>query len=226
MNVDAALTAYGEEKPRLRGVSHQYAFFFFTAANALLLWLAVGARAKFGVFIYALSVSTLYAASSMYHRGTWSDVVTQRIRRLDHSSIFLVIAGSYTPVFMLLLPAEQLPIGLGLVWGLSILGIAKSLLWVSSPKWVTTLLAIGAGWSGAYYVVELKVQMGAVPFMLLMGCGLSYTIGGIIYARKRPDPLPKVFGYHEIFHALVILGCLFHHVHVWLVLDLFGALSR
>lgn len=224
--MDAALTAYGEEKPRLRGVSHQYAFFFFTAANALLLWQAIGARAKFGVLVYALSISTLYAASSMYHRGTWSFAVTQWIRRLDHASIFFVVAGSYTPVFMLLLPPGQLTLGLGLVWTLSILGIAKSLLWVGSPKWLTTLLAIGAGWSGAYYVFNLRTQMGPLPFALILGCGFSYTIGGIIYARKRPDPVPKVFGYHEIFHALVILGCLCHHLHVWLLLDLVGALPR
>lgn len=218
----AAPLSYGE-KPRLRGVSHQWAFFGFALANGTLLLQTRGRRAQLAVLIYALSVAFLYGVSALYHRVDWSAVVFQRIRRLDHSAIFLLIAGSYTPLFLVLLPESQAQSPLLLVWLFATLGVAKSIFWSRSPSWVTTCLALGAGWCGVDYVLNLGDAMGSSSLYLLVGSGVLYTVGGVVYALRRPDPMPKTFGYHEVFHALVVAGGIMHHVHVRLMLANNGA---
>ena len=216
-------TVDGEEKPRLRGVSHQVAFFAVGLANLALLTLAEGTRAKLAVLIYALSMAFLYGVSATYHRRTWTGRGLERIRRLDHSAIFLLIAGSYTPLFMVLLPASYDGSPLLLVWLFASLGVAKSMLWSKSPGWITTVLAIAAGWCAVSHVLALASAMGSVSFTLLLMSGIVYTLGGTVYALRKPDPLPKTFGYHEVFHALVITGGALHYGHLLAMLSTIGA---
>ncbi len=211
-------------KPRLRGVSHQVAFFAFLAANAVLMSAVEGSRAQLTILIYGASLAFLYGVSTLYHRPTWGPVGRRRMRSLDHSAIFVMIAGSYAPVFLLLLPEDYEGNPLLVMSILAGLGVAKSLIWAHGPKWITAVLAIAVGWSLLTPVIELIDAMGTLSFVLLVLSGFIYSVGGIVYALKRPDPFPTVFGYHEVFHALVILAGLVHYVHVLLVLDVAGAL--
>ncbi|MFP6684879.1 MAG: hemolysin III family protein [Polyangiaceae bacterium] len=222
--MDKPTSVYGEEKPRLRGVSHQFAFFGFGLGNLILFAATTERRATVAILIYALSVAFLYGVSALYHRGTWSERALSRIRRLDHSAIFLLIAGSYTPLFMLLLPADYAgghP--LRLVWFFTCLGILKTLVWPRSPGWITTVLAIATGWCAIRHVLALAPSIGTLSFTLLALSGVAYTLGGAVYAVRRPNPFPRIFGYHEVFHALVITGGLFHYAHLWILLDTVGA---
>lgn len=213
------------DKPRYRGLSHQYAFFVFLVANACLLSCVSGEQATRAVWVYAASLAFLYGVSSMYHRGVWSEGSRKLMRSLDHSGIFILIAGSYTPLFMLLTPEAYGADPLMMMWILAALGVGKSILWSQGPKWITAMLAIAMGWSAIVYAFDMRALMGAPSFALLVACGLVYTAGGIIFAVRRPDPLPEVFGYHEVFHALVITGSLLHYGHALLVLDAVGALA-
>ena len=140
------------------------------------------------------------------------------MRRLDHSAIFVLIAGSYTPLFMLLMSPSDAARPLRIVWAFAFVGIAKALFWSRSPSWITAAMAVVAGWCAISDVLALASAMGTWSFRLLVASGVAYTIGGIVYATRRPDPVPKVFGYHEVFHALVIAGGLLHHAHLWVLL--------
>ncbi len=212
---------YRADKPRFRGVSHQIAFFVFLAASCLLFILARGAG-RTAVAVHGLSACFLFGTSALYHRGRWSHKAAGRMRRVDHSAIFVLIAGSYSPEFMLLSPSGN---ALILIWSFAGLGVLKALLWPDSPGWVTAALAIGVGWSGAAHLPALAPAMGTVSVALLIAAGIIYTVGGIVYATRRPDPLPKVFGYHEVFHLFVISGCITHFVHFVLVLRAAGVLG-
>lgn len=200
-------------KPRLRGVSHHAAFYVAIVATiALVLW-APSARAGRASAIYGATLTALFGISALYHRPTWSPEKRQLLRRLDHSAIFLLIAGTYTPLFWLLDPSDaKRP--LFVVWIGAALGIAKSLLWPKAPKVITAALCVILGWAVIGDVVRLSPIMGGISVALLVAGGVIYSLGAVVYARKRPDPAPLVFGYHEIFHALVILAsvCTFAHV--------------
>ena len=210
-------------KPRLRGVSHQFAFFVFLAANTVLL-ASVDVAGRPAVWVYAGSLGFLYAVSSTYHRRDWTELGRKRMRSLDHSGIFVLIAGSYSPLFMTLADTGTRNEAMWLMWGLAAVGVTKSLLWAHGPKWITAALAIGMGWSAVVYALELAPIMGSPSIELLLASGVVYTLGGIIYALKRPDPFPTVFGYHEVFHACVIAGSLTHYAHTLLVLRAGGHL--
>jgi len=215
--VAAAIALPSHEKPRLRGVSHQFAFFVFLAANVMLLVAVGDGPGRLATLIYGGSLGFLYGVSSLYHRLSWSPAGRRRMRSLDHSAIFVLIAGSYTPLFMLLsTPGSDSP--LLVTWGLAAIGVTKSLVWPGSPKWVTAALAISVGWSVITQVIALATVMGPGALWLLVASGVIYSMGGTVYALKRPDPLPRVFGYHEVFHAFVIAGSLCHYAHVLLVL--------
>ena len=212
-------------KPRLRGVSHQLAFFVFLLATTMLFLLVQGAAARWAVGVYGMSICMLLGTSALYHRGRWSHKVAARIQRLDHSAIFVLIAGSYTPLFLLLYPADRAFGPLAMVWLFASLGVLKAMVWPKSPGWVTAALAIGVGWCGVWHVTALADSMGAAALALIVGAGITYTVGGLVYASRRPDPLPKIFGYHEVFHALVVTAGAAHFVHVVLLLDRTGALA-
>ena len=191
-------------KPKLRGVFHECAFFVSFATGALLILLADGGRERFAVAIYAVAITALFGASALYHRPTWSVPVRRWLRRLDHSSIFLLIAGTFTPFALLVMDGPLATAILIVVWAGALSGIVLKFAWIDAPRWLTATVFVALGWVAVFAMPQLWSQLGAVPVLLLGVGGLLYTVGAVIYATKRPDPVPTVFGYHEIFHLLVI----------------------
>jgi hemolysin III len=200
-------------KPLLRGVSHQIGFFCAVAATAALVLRApVGAGVP--AFIFGLTLINLLGTSALYHRIDWSVVARKRMRRLDHAGIFLLIAGGYTPIFALVPSTAGGHNALIAIWVGSGLGVIKSLLWPDAPKWMTALLCVGLGWTVIGQVTDRTPVIGALSVGLLVASGVIYSLGAAVYALKRPDPLPRIFGYHEVFHMLVVVAsvCLYAHV--------------
>jgi hemolysin III len=191
-------------KPRLRGVSHQYAFFAAMAAGAALVVLARGAEARVAVAVYALSLCAMFGASALYHRIDWSPRPRAWLRRLDHSMIYVLVAGTYTPFALLVLaPALGWTI-LAIVWAGAVIGVVLSLAWIDKPRWLTAALYVALGWVAVVVMPQLWDRAGVMAVALLATGGVLYTLGAVVYARRRPDPAPRVFGYHEVFHVLVI----------------------
>ncbi len=198
-------------KPRLRGVSHQYAFFVSLACGAALILTATGGRARLAAGIYAAAVSALLGTSALYHRVTWRPPVRRWMRRLDHSMIFVLIAGTYTPVALLALKGQLANAILIVVWAGAIAGSLSKLLWIDAPKWVFAAVYVALGFVSAAVFGELPAAIGWLGVAGLATGGLLYTVGAIVYASERPNPVPKVFGYHEVFHALVIGAAALHY---------------
>ena len=197
-------------KPLLRGVSHQIAFFVALVGAVALLLLARDRTALTGAAVYGASLATLFGVSALYHRRNWAPAPRTLMRKLDHSAIFVLIAGTFTP-FCLSLGDRGGALGLSLVWGGALLGIAQSLFWVHAPKWVVAVACVALAWS---MTPLLARAADAHELALLLAGGLLYSAGAVIYALKRPDPAPAVFGYHEVFHALVIAGSACHYAAV------------
>ena len=196
-------------KPLLRGVLHEVAAFVAFVAGAVLVFLASGARARFGALIYGISLVALLAVSAIYHRRNWSEKGRAVMRRLDHSAIFLLIAGTYTPLSFLL-GSRSGWIFLGIVWAGALLGIVMSIAWVRAPKALVALVCVLLGWAAVPLLPALKAALGTGAVVLLAAGGVVYSLGAAVYALRRPDPFPNVFGYHEIFHALVIAAAVCH----------------
>jgi hemolysin III len=197
----------GGIKPRLRGVSHQWAFFVSVATGVALVLAAPSGRATAAAAIYAVSVAGLFGASALYHRINWSTAGARRwMRRLDHSMIFLLIAGTYTPFAVLALDGPLATAILLVVWTAALGGIVLKLVWIDAPKWLIALIYVAIGWVALAAFPQLLEKLGVTATAMVAAGGLLYTAGAIVYARQRPDPVPTVFGYHEIFHALVILA--------------------
>lgn len=197
-------------KPRLRGVSHQFAAMVALGAGAVLVAAAPTARATLAALVYGASLVCLFSVSGLYHRRHWSPVARQHMRRLDHASIFLVIAGSYTPFCLLPLYDHGGLTLLALVWIGAAVGIVKTIFWVHAPKPLTALIYVVLGGFVLTYLHEVRAVLSLQQLTLLWLGGIFYTVGAVIYALKRPDPFPAVFGYHEIFHVLVILASICH----------------
>jgi hemolysin III len=162
--------------------------------------------------VYAVSLSALFGVSALYHEVTWSVPVRRWMRRLDHSMIFFLIAGTYTPFGMLVLSGTLAEVVLAVVWGGALLGMALNLVWIDAPKWLGAIVYISLGWVAAVAFPELLVQLGATATALIVLGGVLYSAGAAVYAVRRPDPAPEVFGYHEVFHALVIAAAIAHYV--------------
>lgn len=201
-------------KPRLRGVLHQYAFFVSLVSGGILLALAPTRRALVVAAIYGLSVSALFGASALYHRVHWSPSGRRWMARLDHSMINVLIAGTFTPFGVLAISGTLAAVLLAVVWGGALAGIALHLVWIDVPKWLSALLYVVLGWVGVVALPQMLTQVGWPPTLLLFTGGLLYSVGALVYALRRPDPAPAVFGYHEIFHALVVVAALVHYVAV------------
>jgi hemolysin III len=197
-------------KPRLRGVSHQYAFFVALAAGAALVVFARGGEARVAVAVYALSLCAMFGASALYHRIDWQPRPRAWLRRLDHSMIFVLVAGTYTPFAVLVLAPALGWALLGVVWGGAVAGVVLSLLWVDAPRWLSAALYVALGWVAVVGLPQLWDRAGAMAVALLATGGVLYTVGAVVYARRRPDPAPRVFGYHEVFHVLVIAAAAVH----------------
>jgi hemolysin III len=198
-----------QEKPLLRGVSHEVA-----AAGALFAWITLAmvagpGRARAAANVYGASLFSLFFVSALYHRPRWTARARLLMRRLDHSAIFLLIAGTYTPFCLLLPRASGLPL-LAIVWGGAAAGVLQSILWVRAPKPLVAAVYVLLGWAVVPVVPALRDALGGGAIALLFAGGAAYTVGAIVYAARRPDPFPRVFGYHEVFHALVIAAAACH----------------
>jgi hemolysin III len=204
-------------KPRLRGVFHQYAFVASLAVGAAIVAAASGALERVAAAVFAATVSVMFGISALYHRITWRPAVRRWMRRLDHAAIYLLIAGTYTPFGLLALDGAWRWTLLPIVWGGALAAIVLKVAWIDGPRWVTAAIAIGLGWVGIVAVPELYAEAGAFGLTLLAIGGVLYTGGAVVYARGRPDPLPTVFGYHELFHLLVIGAAACQYVAVGFV---------
>jgi hemolysin III len=203
-------------KPLLRGVSHQVACGVALVAGALL-WRSVATdAARHAVAVYTASLVALFGVSAAYHRPTWTPRARQWMRRLDHAAIFVFIAGTYTPLCLALAPADGATLE-AVVWVGALAGVLQSMLWVQAPKPLIAVLYLALGWSVLPYVGRMRAAAGIAPLALILGGGVVYSAGALVYAKKRPDPAPRVFGYHEVFHALVIVAAVLHFTAVALV---------
>ena len=193
-----------EPRPRLRGVSHQYAFFAALAFGALLVAGSSGASERTVAAVFAGTLATMFGVSALYHRVTWRPRARRWMRRLDHAAIYLLIAGTYTPFALLALSGAWRWTVLPIVWGGALAAILLKLAWVDAPKWLSAAIGLTLGWIGVIALPQLVSHAGWAGIALLAAGGLLYTVGAVVYAVQRPDPVPAVFGYHELFHALVI----------------------
>jgi hemolysin III len=191
-------------RPALRGVFHQYAFVVFAVLGIALTVAATGSTERAAAAAIGGSVAVTFGISALYHRVTWTPSVREIMRLLDHAAIFLLIAGTYTPYGLLVLSGAWRYAVLAVVWSGALAAILQQLLWRSAPKWVTPLLAVALGWVGVVAFPVLLETTGWAGAALLSAGGALYTLGAVVYALRRPDPVPAVFGYHELFHALTI----------------------
>jgi hemolysin III len=201
-------------KPRLRGLLHLYAFFASLPALAVLLVAARSGRAVFAATVYGASLVALFGVSALYHRVTWSLSARRWMGRLDHAMINVLIAGSFTPIGLLVLSGTLATALLGLIWGGAVASILLHVLWIDAPKPLSALIYLLLGWSGTAAVPQVVTEIGWLPTVLLALGGALYSAGAAVYALRRPDPAPAVFGYHEVFHALVIAAAATHYAVV------------
>lgn len=207
-------------KPYLRGHFHQAAFFIALGASLMLIAKAQGQTAIVVVVIYCLSLMTLLGVSALYHRITWNPGQRAWMRRLDHSAIFLLIAGTCTPMAILGIRGDQGLQFLAIIWATAVVGMIQSLFWVNAPKWLAAILYLIAGWLAVPYLPEINRAMGSSGVFFLLSGGIVYSLGALVYAFKRPNPFPKTFGYHEIFHILVVIAAALHFIAIDLLLSL------
>ncbi len=205
-----ASTALRPPKPRLRGVSHLWAFIAWIPTSIALLVTAPAGVARFSALIYALGVGAMLGVSAAYHRVGWSPAMHVLLGRLDHSTIFLAIAGTYTPVALIVLSGWTQVAILVVAWGGAVVGIALQWLPVRPPRWLFTAVYALVGWAAVLALPQLWTGLGPAGFFLILGGGLFYTLGAVVYALKKPDPWPLTFGYHEVFHACTIVALLLH----------------
>jgi hemolysin III len=204
--------------PRLRGVFHLIGFVAAVAAGVVLIALSDGAREKVASWVYVVSLAAMFGASALYHRYPWRSAAARaRARRIDHSTIFLFIAGTYTPFALLSFTGVLPGIVLATVWSGAALGIVLNLLWIDAPRWLTAAAYIAVGWAGVALIPRMFSDVGSAGAVLVMVGGGLYTLGAVAYATKRPNPLPRWVGFHEVFHALVTAAAVLQFVAVSLV---------
>ncbi|MHB1064899.1 MAG: PAQR family membrane homeostasis protein TrhA [Georgenia sp.] len=205
-------------KPRLRGWLHSVTAPVALVAGIVLVVLAPTTPGKITTAVFAASSVVLFGCSAVYHRGTWSPRATAVLRRLDHANIFLLIAGTYTPLAVLLLDAATARLLLVIVWAGAALGIAARMLWLSAPRWVYVPIYLALGWVAVGFLPRFWTTGGPAVVWLVAISGLAYTLGALVYAMKRPNPSPRWFGFHEIFHVGTVIGygCTFAAVAVTL----------
>jgi hemolysin III len=208
---EATADAIALVKPKLRGVSHEWAFFLSLGFGVALILFAKTPKATLAVAIYAVSLSALFGTSALYHRVNWRrPQVRQWMRRLDHSMIFFLIAGTYTPFALLVLHGALASAILVVVWIGAVAGAIVEMIWIDHPKWVAAIIYLALGWVAVAAFPELWSEMGVAGTMLVAAGGLLYTAGAVVYATQRPNPNPAIFGYHEVFHLLVIAAAVAH----------------
>jgi hemolysin III len=200
-------------KPLLRGVSHQVAAAFALVGGIALVNAATGLRGALAAAVYGVALTAQFAISAAYHRPRWGTRARLFMRRLDHAAIFMLIAGTYTPFCLLLPPETGRPL-LALVWSGALGGMVLSVAWPLAPKWLMAALTVGLGWAIVPIFPAMLGAIGWSGLALLAAGGIAYTVGAVVYATRFPDPFPRVFGYHEVFHALVIAAAICHYIAV------------
>jgi len=210
-----------ELKPRLRGWLHAYAAVISIISGAAMI--AVAAAVKGGsagatTSIYCATVTLLFGTSALYHRLDWGPAARRLMKRLDHSMIFVFIAGTYTPIAALTLPRTPAMAVLIAVWSGAVVGVGLQTLWPSAPRWLSAPCYIALGWVAVFVMPDLLHNAGVAAFVLIVAGGAIYTIGGVVYALKRPNPVPGVFGFHEVFHLCTLVAAACHYVAIWLAI--------
>jgi hemolysin III len=208
-----------DDIPLLRGVLHAWAFWFALAAGAALIVLAPDGTARLAAAIYGVGLCALFAGSALYHRWRWNPAWRPILRRIDHSTIFVFIAASYTPVALLVLDGALRVTVLAVVWTGALAGVVFSVAWITAPRWLVAGTYLALGWMAVVATPQLVHRLPVTPLALLAAGGLLYTTGAVVYALKRPNISPRWFGFHELFHAFVIGAALAHFVAMagWVV---------
>jgi hemolysin III len=200
-------------KPRLRGVFHELGFYAAVGAGVPLVLTAEDGRARASAAVFSGCVAVCFGASALYHRPTWRPNVRAWLARLDHGGVYLLIAGTYTPFGLLVMSTDWAVPVLSVVWGGALVAMLLKLVWIRAPKWLSAAIGVGLGWVGAAAFSQLlKVQL--LGLVLVIAGGLLYTAGAAVYAWRRPDPVPQVFGYHELFHVLTLSGVGCHYAAI------------
>ncbi|MEU4566021.1 hemolysin III family protein [Micromonospora sp. NPDC023956] len=205
----------------MRGWLHTYAFFVALVCGTVLCAIAAtrpGWAPLASCLVYSLTVCGLFGTSALYHRRVWSERGYQVMRRMDHSMIFVFIAGTYTPFCLLLLDSRAATIMLTLVWGGALGGVALKLVWPHAPRWISAPLYLALGWVSVAIVPDVLHRGGVAALTLLAVGGAIYSVGAVFYALRRPDPWPTVFGHHEFFHACTLVAALCHHIAIYFAL--------
>lgn len=205
-----------EVKPSWRGWIHAGTFPVTVAAGIVLIALANGPVATWAVAVFTLTSMLLFGVSALYHRFDWKPATKRALKRFDHANIFLLIAGTYTPIALLTLPREQGLILLVSVWAGAVLGILFRVFWLGAPRWLYVALYIGLGWAAVMFMPDI-FRVNPAAMVLVIAGGLMYTVGAVVYGAKKPNPVPGVFGFHEIFHTLTVLAFLCHWTAALLV---------
>ncbi|WP_141989735.1 PAQR family membrane homeostasis protein TrhA [Rhodoglobus vestalii] len=213
---DAIAFDTADAKPTWRGWIHAATFPVAVVLGIILIVMADGVPAKVSSAVFVASSLMLFGVSALYHRFNWSDRTRMLLKRFDHSNIFLLIAGSYTPITVLALAPEKATLLLWLVWSGAALGIGFRIFWVGAPRWLYVPLYVLLGWAAMMFVVDF-FQTNWIMMTLILAGGLFYTAGAVVYGLKRPNPIPGVFGFHEIFHTLTLLAFLCHWAGIFLV---------
>ncbi|HZC73165.1 MAG TPA: hemolysin III family protein [Jatrophihabitans sp.] len=215
----ALASAVAELKPRLRGWLHAYAAIVSIVTGAVLVAVAAAARGESAgatTGIYAATVTLLFGTSALYHRLNWGPRGRAIMKRLDHSMIFVFIAGTYTPIAALTLPRTAALAVLAAVWTGAVFGVVLQTAWPQAPHWLALPCYIAVGWVAVFVFPDLLRNGGVAAFVLIAAGGVLYTLGALVYGIKRPDPWPGTFGFHEVFHACTLLAALCHYVAIWL----------
>jgi hemolysin III len=208
-----------ELKPRLRGFLHTYAAAISVASGAVLIAVASalkGGAAAASTSIYSATVTLLFGTSALYHRRTWSPRAHAIMKRLDHSMIYVFIAGTYTPIAVLTLTHTAAISVLVAVWTGALVGVALQTAWPHAPRWLTVPCYIALGWVAVFVMPQLMHNAGIAALVLIIAGGVVYTVGGVVYGLKRPNPVPGVFGFHEVFHACTVVAAVCHYIAIWL----------
>ena len=200
------------KKPLLRGHLHQESFFVALGACLCLCSRSQTEKQWIASVVYSLGLLTLFGTSGLYHRIYWSPTKRALMKRLDHSAIFILIASTFTPICLLVLPPEMGMRLLIVIWTIAFFGILQSLFWTTAPRWLTSIFYVVAGWMALPYISELRSILGPVSFAFLVAGGIAYTVGALFYAIKKPNLFPGIFGYHEFFHVFTIFGAAFHFI--------------
>lgn len=216
--VGASISDALNKKPLLRGKLHFYAAFAALGAGLWLIFHTNSPQAKAASIVYSVSLTSLFSISAFYHVPNWSVEARKWLKRLDHSAIFILIAGTATPIFEAGLTGATRAQALTLIWTGALLGVAQAVFWTKAPKALMAFFCVALGWIGSPYLLSLAPLVGTNGIMLLLGGGVLYSLGALVYALRKPNLKPGVFGFHELFHAMVIVAAGLHYALIFKVM--------